>query len=705
MPIAPLSHQPIPFIDTFCEPLPAGQVIGSLLPVDPMNGSVHLARKGVDVESLLSIDHHALRIQPLLQPGWGRSGLAYGPYPRQNGLTFAVAVLNGHNTSQTVEALGSLAHRMKLWIQSGRTDPLAPRLWKVWRKRHAKRFTRKLARWWHLSTQPIPQITENLAVGWFPNESVKSPIEEGSALLIHAAGPKNGELWATTGKQPISAFQQLQDLPLYLVIALREQGAVYYAATLPGDAHLPAYPTLRPLGIDPTRAESQVYAGIHQSVSGEIGFHIDTRVYAAQVACLPEWVNWYGSAHAADRFSTDPAVVQTLDGKQAEKGGVWRILPTADPSQTTAMLLPEEESGLIHLRFRGEIAAGAALGLRWRAVDEQNYWQVQIKRESIELTLCQNGQPQGIAQESILPLSANEIHSLQILDNGNEFGLYFGGALLFGQRFTERQFMEGRGMSIQQCGEMTAAFHCLDFEAHPRTIPAPYGLTLPAPEWLPAAGEVALADTFQGDPADLHGRIAPVGQASWQHTLGRGRICLNGAGGAQVQATAERPNPGRTLYTLPWDAPNYADLSIQVLSPGSKRGEWHKGRSGLVFWQDKDNYLAINTWLDDVYQGASVSSFFYLNGFEELFDAVWTNVGNRVAWGQSHTLRIAFDGLHYLAFVNNEPVLYRSLTDVYPDFKPLAIHRVGILVNWEWDDDTGSLFQSFEARKRGANDR
>jgi hypothetical protein len=90
-----------------------------------------------------------------------------------------------------------------------------------------------------------------------------------------------------------------------------------------------------------------------------------------------------------------------------------------------------------------------------------------------------------------------------------------------------------------------------------------------------------------------------------------------------------------------------------------------------------------------------MSCFFHLDGCEELFDAVWTNVGKRIHLGKTYTLRIVFDGMNYLAFINNEPVIYRALTDVYPKAASLSINRVGIAVNWEYGDDTGSIFQNF----------
>jgi hypothetical protein len=102
--------------------------------------------------------------------------------------------------------------------------------------------------------------------------------------------------------------------------------------------------------------------------------------------------------------------------------------------------------------------------------------------------------------------------------------------------------------------------------------------------------------------------------------------------------------------------------------------------------------------LDDVFAGSSISSFFTINGFEDLYDAVWTNVGSRIRWGVTHRLRVVFDGMNYTAFINDEPVLYRSLRDVYPRAKPLAINRVGIVANWEWGNDTGTVFNNFVAR-------
>ena len=140
------------------------------------------------------------------------------------------------------------------------------------------------------------------------------------------------------------------------------------------------------------------------------------------------------------------------------------------------------------------------------------------------------------------------------------------------------------------------------------------------------------------------------------------------------------------------------ELEIDVLPPGSGRDQGHRGRAGVVFWQDDDNALVVATWLDDHYSGASISSFFLFDGYEDLYDAIWTNVGDRITWGTPYRLRVAFDGLLFTASVDDELVLYRRLTDVHPGQQALQINRVGIVANWEWGTDTGSTFRRFTAR-------
>ena len=62
--------------DNFTDDRAAGTVIGSLAT------SGH-KRSGVDVEGVMSIDNGALRIAPLIEAGFGRASIAYGPFTRR----------------------------------------------------------------------------------------------------------------------------------------------------------------------------------------------------------------------------------------------------------------------------------------------------------------------------------------------------------------------------------------------------------------------------------------------------------------------------------------------------------------------------------------------------------------------------------------------------------------------------------------------
>src|SRR5690606_29168315 len=94
--------------DSFGEDLRSGRVVGS------RTTDGHL-RGGIDVEGVLAVDNGALRIRPLIEPGWGRAGLAYGPFRREPGLSFAVFMVNGHNSSQAEPLAKGFRDRLQRW--------------------------------------------------------------------------------------------------------------------------------------------------------------------------------------------------------------------------------------------------------------------------------------------------------------------------------------------------------------------------------------------------------------------------------------------------------------------------------------------------------------------------------------------------------------------------------------------------------------
>ena len=60
---------------------------------------------------------------------------------------------------------------------------------------------------------------------------------------------------------------------------------------------------------------------------------------------------------------------------------------------------------------------------------------------------------------------------------------------------------------------------------------------------------------------------------------------------------------------------------------------------------------------------------------------------------------VRFDGDRYLVALDGRTVLERAVSDVYPGRPPLAVSGVGILANWEWGDDSGSLVRYFRASR------
>lgn len=218
--------------------------------------------------------------------------------------------------------------------------------------------------------------------------------------------------------------------------------------------------------------------------------------------------------------------------------------------------------------------------------------------------------------------------------------------------------------------------------------------------WEPGSGPEVIADDFAGPAGDLRGSPTSAGGHRWERLLGEGVMERTGSGGARVRATVADPNPGRTVYGVPWDDPAGIEVATVVTPPGTGRGERHQGRSGLVVWQDPDNHLVINHFIDDGSVGVSISAFLRTRGEETMceWDAVWTNVGSRVRWGEAFRLSVACDGRQFLCRVDGEPVLYRALTDYRSDAAPLDIRGAGLVANWEWGDDTGTRFGDFSVR-------
>lgn len=690
----------MPFQDRFTDGKRAGKVVGQ-------TGPDGIVRQGVDVEKVISIDHGALRIQPLIKPGWGRSGLVYGPFRRENGLAFATLVLNGHNTSQTGDLTQNILKRLLQWAKGSETAGIPTRLLQWARSKQKWRFGRQLLRWariaWDHRKPGSVEIDENMAVGWFCKSAPARP-SDGNTFTIHATGAENGEVWAQVGSDPLPLIRGLQNIPVLYLVLLREQGAAYYVSSLPNTHGMAPYPHMRPVAIDPTGNEAELYAGLYQSVLGQVGFRVDTRVHGAQVEKLAQYSSWYGTAQVADRMDGSGA----LEDTPAEMGGNWQVAagqfertaggtkPTGHNNQ--ASIDPGQVSGLINLLVDLPTGEPAEVGLIWRMQNPGSYWIYTASSSGCRLEIVCDGERSQVAVSSN-PLKPAATNILQILDDGKTITASLNGKPAFGTQFLDERLANGTRTGIF-LPEPYTHLRIHSFEVHPRTIPIPTEIRVSGPA-LPTGEQIRITDDFDGPEGDLAGHRTSQGGKVWQKELGPGRIELTGAGASRVKASVLAPNPGRTAYTIDWDHPEFTDVQVEITPPGEQRYQQESGRGGLIFWQDPENYLAVSTWLDDYYDGTSISSFFHLGSFEELYDAVWTNVGRRVIWGKPYTMRVTFDGLLYTATIDDEPVLQRALTDVYPEFSRLAINKIGIVANWEWGNDTGSAFRKFIARSQG----
>ena len=706
-------------IDNFSTPCKPGKVIGSSSP------SGHL-RQGIDVENILSIDNGALRIQPPITPGWARAGIAYGPYQRQAGLAIAVFMLNGHNTSEGNSIEESLKGRLFRWVRGSEANSIGHRLWhwaiSAQHRSNARQFYRWIRNHRHRFEKDA-HIKANLALGWFSSSIPKDPTAEGNSIVIRASGPENGELCTRCEGRLSPVFQGLQNLQTYYIVLLREQGAAYYAASIEQAHGLSAFPYMRLVGIDTSvqndcssdTQNDEIYAGLYQSSLGQVGFRVDTRIYDFQTAVLPALSNWYGTAQTADSLTIGSAASETeplVEGAIAQHSGSWQTIQgdlqktprglMARSPNAIALIKTPSPAGAIHVIITPRLQTPSC-ALLWRTQDPANTWGLFFEHEQCELKIQIDGEWTIIATEKRYGIKANDTspdqpgqpNAVQILDDGQTFSLYLNGQRLFDRCFSDSRLQQGDRAGIWLFNNSDTTFS--QIESHSRNIPIPTELKLGLP-WQTQSSQTVISDSFPGSPQALAGHRSDIGDLQWEKTIGRGKMSLTGDKTVQVEASAQQPNPGRLAYTLAWAHPELADISVDILPPGTARKQGEKGRGGIIFWQDPDNYITISHWLDDAYGGASISSFFHLDGFEEIYDAVWTNVGDRVSWGKQSRLRVTFDGLRFMTYTDGEPVLYRALTDVYPKTPRLSIRRVGLVANWEWGNDTGSRFSRFTAK-------
>jgi hypothetical protein len=684
------------FVDSFSD-TPAGSILGSTT----SNGVI---RKGVDKERVLAIDNGALRIKQLIRPGWGRSGISYGPYTRQNGLAFGTFILNGHNSSQRGYRMEPMRSRIRRWALGTETEKPLERMRRLLKGRQKRHLPRTFLHWLIAGSRlsQHPALDENLAVGWFDSDRPFDPLQRGNSIVVHSLGAECGELWSRAGDSVLKSVRGVQNIPMYYLVVLRERGAAYYAASLLKAPGFNKFPTLRLLGIDPFDTQKEVHAGVHQSVLGQIGWRAETRVYRNQVTLVPEYSQWYGSAHGADQLTGEGS----LHISPAETGGQWNVregdfrrtaegLITQSLGSEAVLPLPSP-AGLVHVLVETNAEKVDNVALLWRVQDDKNFWGFHVSSKGCWLNCTFNGISTDFPLVTDNTLLPNGINSVQVSDDGESIRLYLNGEMLYGGALVDTRLNHALATGVRVSAK---GVRLRDFEAHPREIPVPANLSF-QPFGFQDGTRTVFEDDFSGPAGtELAGRSTVSGGGVWKKEIGIGAVKLTGTTAAKVQGSIAQPSPGRLAYTLPWKNSAFADVAVRLTAPGTRRGSREKGRGGLIFWQDERNYLTLSFFVDDWY-GTSVAGFFYVDGLEDLYDAVWTNLGKRIYWGVPYDYRVVFDGEKFMCYINEEPVFYRALSDIYPSWRKLEINQIGLVTSWEFGNDTGTIFQDFVAKDR-----
>ncbi len=685
-------------VDDFSDPCGEGRVLGRRC----ASGHVRL---GADVERAMSIDNGALRIAPMVHAGFGRVALSYGPFAARPGLAFGVYMLNGHNTAQDEPLSDNFRHRLRCWLRGSATEEPWKRV-VTWLMHGRFRRALRQIRWWRRTAQMAkgaPRLSENLAVGWYSSAVEPDPRVRGSGFIMHALGPENGELWAGDANCRTRALRGVQNLPVYYVGVVRPEGTIYYVSSAAEAQGFAAHPAMRPIALDDRSLPDRVFLGIQQGVLGQVGFRLDSRIYGVRSGHIEGYRSWFGGAHAASAFEVN----LVLPGSAADLGGPWRGWSShcsksesdQPPRQLVevAVLDPRAESGLIHASARASRQPGAVIGIVCRGVDVANHLRLEINDSSAELVIIYGGRREVLANRSLEGPGIEGRRYLQILDDGTRVMGYVDGEPLSNGWIDEPRLSAATNVGVFAAGAAIASMGFHRFEAHPRLVHLPAEFDMGKP-WLRKGTEAVVTDDFAGDVGDLDGRAISNGGGSWQRIMGAGHIDVTGNRSARVRATREAPCPGRTAYCIDWANAGFADIEVTITPSGREVGEKHKTMGGLILYQDPDNFVILNAYRTDYYPGGSVSTFFRFEGYEDVYDAIWSNVGARIVCGKPVRVRLSSDGERYLVFLDDEPVLYRAFRDVYPDVQPLRIRKVGIIANWEFGTDTGSEFHRFLGR-------
>lgn len=523
------------------------------------------------------------------------------------------------------------------------------------------------------------RVVPNLAIGWYDAARPADPATAGAAFVVDAHDGADARLLAGGAV----ALERMQNVVFDLVLVVRADDVLYLVASHAGVAGAAPFGSLRPVAVGPRPATDELFLGLHVRVLGEVDYQLDARVHEVRVARLdPDRWGPLDACSFVGRGPLDPS--WAVAGGVLERGprglGAARGRPHAARPLDVPLGLLRASIALDTASARGHLGIHAGARRVHLAPGHVRIEAADVPRPAL-----------GFATSGAVP--AGHSGTVEITDDGERLRVRLDGTDVCD---APSETEPGRTLTMGVDGP---GFRIEQLEAYPRTVDCPPEVRFDPP-WDQTGDRVVWRDDFDGPRTLLDD--PPAGAPPWHRLFGAGRM-HRGGGRVVVAATRDEPNPGRTLYALPWTEPDFADLEVEITAPGTARGTGHMARGGFVVWESPLDYVIVNFWLDDGFHGSSVSMFVHANGSEPPWehDAMWTNAGARIQPGRSSRLRLATDGDHFFVRLDDEPVLWRRRSDIRVDAAPLAIRAVGLAANWEWGDDTGSEFRDFVARGAG----
>ncbi len=593
--------------------------------------------------------------------GWGKNGVqGYQPYGRTNGLCFIARIIPGDVQAQDSTDL---------------TD-------------------------------------ENLAIGWFDTAIPSDPVNSGNSFIIRTNGASGGQLCRNgsdggyqTALEDNFCLDSLKAVPLYLIACLRADGAAYYVASMPNVRELPVagYPSMRLVHFAAfDRTTSPMYPSIW--LRHMLSTAWPTQVLETGVKTVAAWANWYGSAVLADTFvgaNAAPSATRTAD-----VGGNWAFSGYADGLLTADGLRPSGVNKNVSASktlsnpmgvFQMKIKTGASIPdfgayVSFRESGSNGFY-VYWNNTTTYLMKFTGGVDTQV-QAFTDTFDAFATNHVVIRDDGARIVMWRDNRKVIDYASTD--YASNTKVGVGGASDSGAAYLLIgNVEFHERSMTVPTELQdLVKTISEPAGATTVYTDNFSGGAGDLTGTTTTTGSGTWAATLGAASVLkLNGSGKAYRDTSVSES--GAILRTLPWSAPAFADLSVQVTPPGSAYAAGDNARCGIAFWQDANNWIGARLYVDDDQPNAAEIEIRAVvdGGAGWVFRRV--NFGTEINHGVTSTLRMTFDGDYLVCYLGTEPVHVYRLSYTYTDHTPWLINRVGLLASYE---DRGSTFDTFIAK-------